>query len=256
MSDENFLQGDDLNAYRVTPSGLCWWCGSVADSQEHKFKRKNLARLSEGSKEDLIWVSGETRQPIRSIRKSRRVRFRPNLCAACNNARSQPFDLAYDRFVDYLWSDGRRLRYSRYIDMKRVYGDSWAADTVNLARYFVKQIGCRVEDDGFPVPPEFARFLDGGSLVPSLHMVTYKDLELWRLHRGSGKKKDWIIGEGFGAMTGAVSPSLGRLTMFSSSMVVGYIGIAYRWELREAGADPFYKYRRARLHRRDRLPDI
>ncbi|MFD5000666.1 hypothetical protein [Streptomyces buecherae] len=257
MSDNDFLQGDDLDAYKVAPTGLCWWCGAVADSQvEHKFKLKNLKRLSQGSEENLVWVGGEFRREIRSIKKSQHVRFRANLCASCNNARSQPFDFAYDGFVDYLWSHGRRLHRSRHVDMKRIYGDDWSTQALNLARYFVKQIGCRVEHDGYPVPPEFVDFLNGANRVPSVHMVMYKDSALWELHKGSRKSEDWIIGEGFGPMTGAVSRSKGRLVMFSGSMTVGYIGVMYRWEWHLSDADPFYVYRKARLYRRDKLPDF
>lgn len=207
VSENNFLQGGDLAAYKVAPSGLCWWCGAVADSQEHKFKLKNLKRLSQGSKKNLVWVGDESYREIRSIKKSHHVRFRANLCASCNNTRSQPFDLAYDGFVDYLWSHGRRLQCYRYVNMKRIYGEDWNEQVRNLARYFVKQIGCRIEHDGYPVPPEFVEFLDGSSRVPSLHMVLYKDPALWKLHKVSRKSDAWIIGEGIGPMAGAVSRS-------------------------------------------------
>ncbi|WP_158685660.1 hypothetical protein [Streptomyces purpureus] len=157
--------------------------------------------------------------------------------------------------MDYLWSHGRRLHRSRHVNMKHIYGETWATESINLARYLVKQIGCRIEHDGFGVPAEFVDFLNGSTRVPSLHMVMYKDPDLWKMHKNLGDGDDWVLGEGFGPMTGEVSPSQGRLMMFSSSMVVGYIGVMYRWELGLTSADPFYVHQKARLYRRDKLPD-
>lgn len=37
----------------------------------------------------------------------------------------------------------------------------------NLARYYVKHIGCRLADEGVEVPDDFVAFLDGGTSRPS-----------------------------------------------------------------------------------------
>ena len=50
---------------------------------------------------------------------------------------------------------------------------------------------------------------------------------------------------------GAVSKSQKkRLTMYSSAIMIGYIGIKYGWERHKQGT-PFYRYNKARLHRHD-----
>jgi hypothetical protein len=46
--------------------------------------------------------------------------------------------------------------------------------------------------------------------------------------------------------------------MYSSSMTIGAgaVGVMYRWDEDCAEVDPFYVYRRARLHKRHRLPAV
>ncbi|MFD7033377.1 hypothetical protein ACFWAR_35655 [Streptomyces sp. NPDC059917] len=134
--------------------------------------------------------------------------------------------------------------------MASIYGGDWPASTVDLARYVVKHIGCRMEADGFAVPPEFASFLDGGEILGSVQMVIFKDRDAWKVQRELGSVSAVAIGPGLGA----VSPRLGRLTCFSSSIIIGYIGIFYRWQFEGVETDPFYRYRKARLHWRSRLP--
>lgn len=256
LSEKSFLEGDDLEPYKVTRSGECWWCGAVATTSEHKFKHADLRRLN-GDGSGLLWGDGERVVRIRSLRKSKQVRFGPNLCAECNNARSQSFDMAYDKFVAYLWASNGRLGNSRHIDMKQVYGETWRGDVIDLARYVVKHIGCRMDDDGYAVPSGFSAFLEGGSLLPNVQMVTFKDPVLWDIHKRLHEdRSDWSLGLWIDPARGAISRSRKMLTMYSSSLTIGYVGIMYRWDLDVEKTDPFYLYRKARLHRRDRLPEV
>ncbi len=105
----------DLAPYKRRQPGTCWWCGATANSREHKFKRSDLARMR-GPK-GLIWgdSTGESRA-VRSDRRSSLVKFEANLCSTCNNARSQPFDRAYDEFSDYAWNNSRALATREALD--------------------------------------------------------------------------------------------------------------------------------------------
>ncbi|MGW8779228.1 hypothetical protein ACWGNM_14275 [Streptomyces sp. NPDC055796] len=247
--DAEFISGQELNPYRTELTGSCWWCGNDAETAEHKFKHSDLRRLNADGV-GLLWGDGEKLESIRSLRKSSRVRFTSNLCASCNNARSQKFDRAYDRFAEHIWERSDRLHSSRFIDMADIYGSDWPSSTVDLARYVVKHMGCRMEADGFAVPPEFGSFLDGSDLLHSVQMVTFKDRDAWKTQRRLGKVSTVSIGPGLGS----VSPSLGRLTTFSSSILIGYVGIFYRWQLESTESDPFYRYKKARLHWKSQLP--
>src|SRR5450755_1536950 len=100
--------------------GTCWWCRAPADSREHKFKRSDLIRehgaapYVGGAELSIVGASGSIR--ARS-NKSRPLKFKPNLCQACNNARSQPFDRAYDQFVSWIFAHDREVLYSRSVDL-------------------------------------------------------------------------------------------------------------------------------------------
>jgi hypothetical protein len=253
MSDRGFFEGDDLAPYKVPDDGKCWWCGAAASTREHKFKHSDLKRLG-GTAGGLIWGSGGIQKSIRSIRRSSEVRFGKNLCAECNNARSQPFDESYDRFVKYLWERGGKLWRKSYIDMREIYGIDWPVEVPNLARYVAKHIGCRMATDGYAVPREFSEFLDGGTLLPHVQMALFKDPELRKFHKQVHGRREWTLGLWIDPALGAVSPSRKRLTKYSSSLTVGYIGVFYRWDADFPDVDPFYLYDRARLYRRDKLP--
>jgi hypothetical protein len=85
------------------PEGQCYWCRQrPANSCEHKFKRSDLVR-EHGRGElrgerTMVKYGAEGSLDIRST-KSGALKFRPSLCAECNNARSQQIDEAYDRFI-------------------------------------------------------------------------------------------------------------------------------------------------------------
>lgn len=202
--------------------------------------------------EGLAWVNDVRIKPIRSAGKSPQVRFEPSLCAPCNNDRSQPFDRAYQIFSDYVWGRPSLWR-ARYLDMADVYGPTWQQEVVQLARYVAKHIGCRMAHERFPVPPSLSRFLDGEPLLVDTHMVLFKSRDYYRLYRkgvwgGYDARGLWIS-----PARGAVSRSQQRLTVYSSGLAVNMIGIMYRWEDNCQGVDPFYLYRRARIHQRHKL---
>ncbi|MEU6535888.1 hypothetical protein [Streptomyces sp. NPDC047000] len=253
---DDFASESDLAACRIPPSGLCWWCGAVAGTREHKFKLSDLKRLSVDSSEPLIWGDGETQANVRSLRKSDKVKFSANLCANCNNSRSQKFDFAYEKFSDYVWQRQKSLWRARYIDMHQIYGANWGDEVLNLARYIVKHAGCRIANDGFPVPPAFSDFLNGANFLNNFHVCAFKNPLVYRAQRQiSGVKCD-PFGVWIGPMTGRVNRHKKTLAGFDSTLSIGFIGFAYRWYADVPDTDPFYLYRKARIHRLDRIPDF
>ncbi|MGP3634642.1 hypothetical protein ACTU45_14925 [Streptomyces sp. 24-1644] len=246
----------ELNALRIPGAGICWWCGDKANTREHKFKLSDLRRMSTGSSEPLVWGDDKTLANIRSLRKSDRVKFSPNLCSNCNNARSQKFDYAYEKFSDYVWSRRGSLWRSRFMDMGEIYGDEWQGESLDLARYIVKHAGCRIADDGFAVPNGFGEFLDGGELLSHFHVCVFKHPDVYRAQRRISGRNGDPLGLWIGAMAGRVSREKAALTAFGSTLSVGFIGFVYRWYVDVPETDPFYKYRMARIHRLDRIPAL
>ena len=131
--------------FRIITSGRCWWCGVGANSREHKFKRADVVR--EFGKGPLRAHGGVVIQTgLRTNRvqgsNSALLKFAATLCQNCNNARSQSFDRAYDRFLDWLSSNEEAVLTEREINLRAIFGETWTDDVKDLGRYYVKHVGC------------------------------------------------------------------------------------------------------------------
>lgn len=149
--------------YAATSRGLCWWCGNrAADSREHKLKRSDLIRqFGAGPYPELV---SQKEAKLRHVQGPNSVlaKFRQTMCAKCNNERSQPFDLAYDKFTTYLHARERHVLASRSVDLRAVYGrDEWEHGRDGLLRYMAKHVGCRLAENGIEVPETIRHYLDG-----------------------------------------------------------------------------------------------
>lgn len=146
--------------------GICWWCGSPANSREHKWKRSEVTDIfGKGSYDSVVWVTegrGEAPQsePIRGP-KAARLMFGYSLCTQCNGTRSQPFDHAYALFSRYLLANYSRVIEQRSFNLSDVYGADIENQMKNLARYYAKHIGCRIAEKAGRVPENLVAFLNG-----------------------------------------------------------------------------------------------
>lgn len=245
-----------LRLYQVRDPTTCWWCGSLATTREHKFKRSDLSRMwGEDDHYLMHWDGGPPYSKVRSAVKSSQVRFKKTLCAPCNNARSQPFDRAWDKFGDYVWPNRQLLKHSRWLDAEAIYGSQWNEGLRSLAAYVVKHAACRIADYNFEVPEDLKDFLNGSDHSANIQMVLFRDRDRYRdLKKG---QRLGIDSGGIFVSPDAVHFSRSRpgINMYSSSLVVGCIGVLYRWAYDVSEADPFYQYQKPRLHWRHHLPD-
>jgi hypothetical protein len=157
--------------------GECYWCRErEADSREHKFKRSDLVR--EHGRGELrggrtILRYGESgRREARST-KSDALKFTASLCTQCNNARSQPADRAYDRFVEWVFANEDHVLADRKVDLEAALGPAWPTEGENVLRYFVKLALCRIVEvhpgpGDVELPADALAFLDGGPAPRSL----------------------------------------------------------------------------------------
>lgn len=186
---EEAQEGIDRYAkLRQPPSGLCWWCGTEpATTGEHKFKRSDMARLMD-DQPLLVWgyqrsgITRELRGPG-ALKRDRYgvLKFPKSLCAPCNNARSQPFDLAYDKFSSYLGSHS--LRRMPGVPIADIYGEEWQESALNLARYYAKHFGCRMVRAGLAVPQSLIDFLNGACDITDGHMAFVTTDSVHRAYR-------------------------------------------------------------------------
>jgi hypothetical protein len=136
----------------------------VADSREHRHKKADVVRS---------FGPGPWPAPVVRVRggssyeeriqgpNSDKLKFAKVLCANCNNARSQPFDIAYDAFASFLHQNAESVVKAGSFQFSRIYGKNWRDERRALAKYFVKHICCRLAEDGVCVPQAVIRYMDG-----------------------------------------------------------------------------------------------
>lgn len=245
MSDDHTpLERAALAPYLRDLQGECWWCGSVADSLEHRHKRTDLLRLWVGD-EGPVWGGGDEGK-MEAIRgpnsRSSAVRFGRVLCQRCNNDQSQPFDLAYDRFSEALVGGMDHWWTETGVDLEAIYGDSWRIDAANLARYYVKNFGCLLADQGIRPPAPMRAFLNGAAAMVDVGLYLVKSESHYIGHR------DYLRRFGPNASLWRppdlawASPNKGRVTGYEGSTLIGYVGVMMRWNEGSGTQDSFFSH--------------
>lgn len=231
---------------RSNLEGSCWWCGGEDVSQEHKHKKTLLKRRLAESELDLVTPNARPHR-IQGP-NSRAVKFSRIFCRHCNNARSQPFDRAYDKFVDHL--DANRVSVSRkgLIDWRDVYGDDWSEGAQALGRYFVKNFGCWMAHGGFEPPQAFRTFLDGGNLVDTRIMIVRRkrDSIINAAFRHAGRPD---IDNGFGSEPESGCPDIDRtrLIAYESGSYIRDVVTQFNWADQTGPGELFWSRRTIKL---------
>ena len=174
----------------------CWICGRVADSREHVIKKADLVRAygkgSFSSESGPAHVKGGKVKGLQGA-DSTRVKYQASLCQDCNGAFTQPFDLAYDRFVNWALSNEEAVLRCRFIDFQDVYGDEFEGSQCNLFKYFVKAFGCRLVDANQAVPSDLVSLLEKERFSTALRLsfAVSEDILLM-----PNEDRDGFIGKG------------------------------------------------------------
>lgn len=143
----------------------CWWCGSTDLTGEHKYKKTELELLYEKvyGKNNLVnHIKYKTESNGKNIQSSAsdRVKFEKNICKLCNNTRSQKFDVAYEKFIDYYYQNRIQITESHVIDLEDVFGSSWEEGYLNVKRYIGKHVGCKLAENGLLPSKDLIGFLN------------------------------------------------------------------------------------------------
>jgi hypothetical protein len=166
--------------------------------------------------------------------KSEEVKFPPVLCASCNNARSQPFDSAYDAFAEFITQQETQILRVGQFCFSEVYGRTWRTAKENLARYYVKHIGCRLADAGIRVEQPMLDYLNGRSRrLSGLQMrfgIQGGILALTEHLRSHGD----AFGGGLwmGDLVCMYSPSTGSVTEVEGDLGYRWLGLYYIYDIR------------------------
>lgn len=142
----------------------CWWCGNLADSGEHIFKKSDLKRIFGPplypADFEMFIDDGINSKKVRGP-KSKLVKWKANLCENCNNARSSPFDLAYTKFINKIQPYFIQIQRDKFLDLRTIFGDDWQSEFTNVIKYYIKHIGCRLSHEDLGVPKNLINFLNG-----------------------------------------------------------------------------------------------
>jgi len=146
----------------LTNTPKCWICGAPANSAEHRIKRSDLTRVyGKGSYKGTsapVHVRNGVISPIQGP-NSLRVKYAQSLCHDCNTARTQPYDKAYDRLIDWVMSNEPAILQKRQLNFQEIYGLDWEEQQRDLFKYCVKSFGCRLVDAGQMVPRDLIDLL-------------------------------------------------------------------------------------------------
>ena len=161
---------------------------------------------------------------------SDQAKFANMFCANCNNARSQPFDRAYDRFIKWYLDHESAVEIGGALRLDEMHTD-WRAGTDDVLRYFVKHIGSRIAEHGYAVPSPLIDFLDGGGDPLGLACgfeINALHAEINTILR-ENPTPEGTSGNLFqGPVTGTISRSTGEATLLQSWWA--YHGLMLVWD--------------------------
>lgn len=174
----------------------CWICGKPANSQEHIIKKSDITRVYGNgpykAENALAHVKSGKLQLVQGP-NSKKIKYDSSLCHDCNTSVTQPFDFAYDTFINYLYENEEHILRKRFIDFFDVYGVGFEVAQRNLFKYFTKSFGCRLHAAGISVPADITSLLHKESFKTGLRINFSVNEDVLILPK---KDRDGFIGKG------------------------------------------------------------
>ena len=96
-------------------------------------------------------VGDERNVPVRGV-DTLSLKFKPSICQACNNARTQAHDRAWESLSSALRSFTPPLRRDQRINLDAILGHNRVSLMANVQLYFVKLLGCYAVEHRVPLP--------------------------------------------------------------------------------------------------------
>lgn len=164
---------------------LCWWCDSnKATTAEHKYKKSDFKELFNKVDDDTIIINKTINKNIQGP-DSNLIKFDKNLCANCNNNRSQAMDKAYSFFIKFILKNHESIIQTQSINFKEIFGVKWESNKRNVHRYLLKHVCCRLHKNKISIPSSFIEFLDGGEILDHIAFrFCFNELQLNAYRKG------------------------------------------------------------------------
>jgi hypothetical protein len=141
----------------------CWICNNPADTREHVIKQSDIRRLfgrgpyPKGKR--LKRTDQNRSKKLIQSEDSIHIKYQKNLCKECNSSRSQPWDEAYDKFMEYFIFHESELKKIRKVDFKNIAQYDNGIFSKRLYSYFIKSFGCQLQESGQIPPIELSEIL-------------------------------------------------------------------------------------------------
>jgi hypothetical protein len=159
------------------PAPLCWICNiKPANSGEHKTKRSDLLAVLGKPTQAEPFYYHDLEQANRLVQGlgAQILKSPIRICAECNNARTQPYDRAWERMSDRL--RGRRLKVGSWVRANRIFPYDTRREMKNVHLFFLKLFGCMLceaKANGHDLPIDIAPFSEAimsGRPHPEVHL--------------------------------------------------------------------------------------
>ena len=131
----------------------CWVCGDPANSGEHKTKRSDMKDVfGQPSQSAPLRYHDKTKKniPIGSLR-NKHLKSPSLICSNCNNARTQPYDIAWEKLSKALRSRDPIPAAAGRIRANRIFNYDTRKQMLNVHLYFVKLFGCHIVESKIPI---------------------------------------------------------------------------------------------------------
>jgi hypothetical protein len=159
----------------------CWICGDEeAATREHLAKASDLkAMFGKPSQKKPLFFSASDRTGMprrRNIRvgslKSDTLKFAHRICLACNSARTQPYDYAWEHCSGELRAAAPRLLATGSFRANGLFPYDTRRAMRRVHLYFTKLFGCLVAEGNIPIDlASFAEALTSGRPHPNLFIA-------------------------------------------------------------------------------------
>lgn len=127
---------------------ICWICGAIADSKEHKIKKSDLKLLYKSiSQKSPVYqrVNGEKRKYLGGY-NSAGFKFGDLICQNCNNNLSQPYDHAWSQLSAFIKNNWASIYDSNQIVLSQVFNSDLLNNVVLIQLYYAKILGCKIKE--------------------------------------------------------------------------------------------------------------
>lgn len=146
---------DDFEIFRIYPK--CWICGvDNPTTREHKIKSSDLSSLyGKPTQENPLYLhkNMHLNKRVGSL-DSDILKYKHHICKNCNNSMTQPYDLAWAQYSEFIRFKSPSSRPKDVIRFNRIFPYKTKLHMLRVHLYFVKLFGCQIIDNNIPIDIE------------------------------------------------------------------------------------------------------